>query len=116
MSTQGAALRRRTVGGFSVCITCALIFAFVSVAQADDSMSALKQLQVRSSLPNLARRVMSGSYRSSPFSGAPFRSIACSKKLRAAALSRCARSTKSMVSPALSTARYRYFHSPLTLI
>ncbi len=50
------------------------------------------------------------------FSGAPFRSIACSKNLRAAPFSRCARSRKSTVSPALSTARYKYFHSPFTLM
>jgi len=50
------------------------------------------------------------------FSGVTFRSIACSKSLCAAALSRCARSKKSTVSPALSTARYRYFYSPLTLM
>ena len=49
------------------------------------------------------------------FSGAPFRSIACSKKLRAATLSRRARSRKSMVSPALSMARYRFFQSALEL-
>jgi len=48
-------------------------------------------------------------------SGAPLRSIACSKNLRAAALSRCTRSKKSTVSPALSTAQYRYFHTPFTL-
>ena len=34
MSRHGAALRYRTVGRFSVCIICAWICAFVSVAQA----------------------------------------------------------------------------------
>ncbi|MEZ2311743.1 hypothetical protein AB6809_34550 [Paraburkholderia sp. RCC_158] len=33
----------------------------------------------------------------------------------AAALSRCARKSKSTVLPALSTARYKYFHWPTTL-
>ncbi len=32
MSTPGAALRLRTVGVFLICITCAWIFVFVSVA------------------------------------------------------------------------------------
>ena len=50
------------------------------------------------------------------FSGTPCRSIARSKKRRAAAQSRCARSRKSIVLPSRSTARYRYFHCPPTLI
>lgn len=42
--------------------------------------------------------------------------MACSRKRRAAAWSRLARSRKSMVAPSRSTARYKYFHWPVTLM
>ena len=50
------------------------------------------------------------------FSGTPLAFMALSKKRRAAALSRLAVNRKSTVLPALSTARYRYFQAPLTLM
>jgi hypothetical protein len=47
-------------------------------------------------------------------SGTPFRRIAFLRNRNAASLSRCSVSRKSTVSPYLSTARYKYRHSPLT--
>ncbi len=49
-------------------------------------------------------------------SGEPFLAIYFSKKRLAATLSRLALNRKSIVLPALFTARYRYFHEPITLM
>src|SRR5450830_1894562 len=50
------------------------------------------------------------------FAGTPLGCMALAKKRMAAALSRLAVRRKSTVLPSLSTARYRYFQIPLTLM
>ena len=47
--------------------------------------------------------------------GNPLRPMALRRKRSAALRSRLAVKKKSTVAPALSTARYKYFHAPLTL-